>query len=245
MPDPMESSHHREVTGNEPLRTPARPVKTDRGHQEADGVRVVLVVEELLALGADLSVGMVRELPLALEMRAHSPTGFSWGYGGSGPAQLALALLADALGDRELAQQHYQSFERDFVAKWASAWSITVDEIRNFVAKVAEVGFPTGDAAADGTSVLAQGQVRFSLGEVCVTPKVAAQIPPGEVRAALARHERGDWGEVEEIERAQNERHLQQGGMLLSDFRSRTGLKYWILTEWDRTRTTVFLTEEY
>jgi hypothetical protein len=32
----------------------------------------------------------------------NSPTGFGWGYGGSGPAQLALALLADSLGDNDL-----------------------------------------------------------------------------------------------------------------------------------------------
>jgi Family of unknown function (DUF6166) len=37
-------------------------------------------------------------LPLHLEIRNHSPTGFGWGYRGSGPAQLALALLADHLG---------------------------------------------------------------------------------------------------------------------------------------------------
>lgn len=245
MPDPMESSHHREATGDEPLRTPARPVKTYRGHQEADGVCVVLVVEELLTLGTDLTVGMVRELPLALEDRTHGATGFSWGDGDSSPAQLALALLADALGDRELAQQHCQSFERACVEKWESAWSITADEIRDFVAREAELGFATGDAVEAGTPIPAQRQVRFSLGEVCVTPKVAVRIPLEEVGAALARHERGDWGDLEEIDRAQNERHLQLGGVLLSGFRTRNGLKYWILTEWDRTVTTVLFTEEY
>jgi hypothetical protein len=40
-----------------------------------------------------------KPLPLRLDLFNHSPTGFSWGYGGSGPAQLAVALLADALGD--------------------------------------------------------------------------------------------------------------------------------------------------
>ena len=41
----------------------------------------------------------VRELDLRLDLRNHSPTGFSWGYGGSGPAQLALAICADVFGD--------------------------------------------------------------------------------------------------------------------------------------------------
>jgi hypothetical protein len=49
-------------------------------------------------------------LPLHLELRNHSPTGFAWGYGGSGPAQLALALLVDATQDQTLALRHYQDF---------------------------------------------------------------------------------------------------------------------------------------
>ena len=41
----------------------------------------------------------------------HSPDGFEWGYGGSGPSQLALAILADATDD-ETALKHYQTFKR-------------------------------------------------------------------------------------------------------------------------------------
>lgn len=45
-------------------------------------------------------------------LRNHSPEGFSWGYDGSGPAQLALAILLDYTGDEELALWHYQAFVR-------------------------------------------------------------------------------------------------------------------------------------
>lgn len=45
------------------------------------------------------------------DLRNHSPDGYEFGYGGSGPAQLALALLADALGDDEKAQRLYQDFK--------------------------------------------------------------------------------------------------------------------------------------
>jgi hypothetical protein len=55
-------------------------------------------------------------LPLRLDLFNHSPTGFSWGYGGSGPAQLALALLADALGDDGLAVRLHQAFKFRVVA---------------------------------------------------------------------------------------------------------------------------------
>lgn len=52
------------------------------------------------------------------DLRNHSPTGFEWGYNGSGPAQLALALLADALGDDQTALLHYQRFKRQIVCRF-------------------------------------------------------------------------------------------------------------------------------
>lgn len=51
------------------------------------------------------------------DLRNHSPDGFSFGYGGSGPAQLSLALLADALGDDERAQRMYQDFKFKVIAR--------------------------------------------------------------------------------------------------------------------------------
>lgn len=57
-----------------------------------------------------------RELDPRFDLRNHSPDGFNFGYGGSGPAQLALALLADALGDDNLALKFYQKLKFDFVA---------------------------------------------------------------------------------------------------------------------------------
>ena len=56
----------------------------------------------------------------------HSPTGFEWGYGGSGPAQLALALLADHLGDADEAVALHQYFKRAVVEKLPSRhWKLT------------------------------------------------------------------------------------------------------------------------
>lgn len=59
----------------------------------------------------------------------HSPTGFSWGYGGSGPAQLALALLLDATGDTQLAIAFHQPFKWAKVAKFGDSWHINTGEI--------------------------------------------------------------------------------------------------------------------
>lgn len=54
---------------------------------------------------------------------------FNWGYGGSGPAQLALALLLDATGDPQTAEAFHQRFKWEKVAKFGDAWQITTGEI--------------------------------------------------------------------------------------------------------------------
>ena len=64
----------------------------------------------------------------------HSPDGFQWGYGGSGPAQLALALLLDATTDPHMALAHYQTFKWDKVAGWGDEWEITRGEILEWIA---------------------------------------------------------------------------------------------------------------
>src|SRR5438132_9952066 len=60
----------------------------------------------------------------------HSPTGFEWGYGGSGPAQLALAMLADHLGDDEQAVSLHQDFKRTVIANLPHrGWTLTSEQI--------------------------------------------------------------------------------------------------------------------
>ena len=66
----------------------------------------------------------------------HSPSGFQFGYGGSGPAQLALALLLDVTGNPELAQAYYQDFKFHWVASWGEEWSITSREILEWLGKI-------------------------------------------------------------------------------------------------------------
>lgn len=61
----------------------------------------------------------------------HSPDGFNWGYGGSGPADTALSILTDCLG-KEKANQLYQFFKRAFVAGWKDRWSIDEEEIKEW-----------------------------------------------------------------------------------------------------------------
>lgn len=67
----------------------------------------------------------------------HSPDGFAWGYGGSGPAQLALALLADATGDDQYAMDHYQWFKRRIVEGLDKdkTWTMTSSDIHEVMTR--------------------------------------------------------------------------------------------------------------
>lgn len=94
------------------------------GVRNADGTCTVLQWDT----GADLDP--------RTDLRNHSPTGFEWGYGGSGPAQLALAILCDALQDDELALVLYQDFKFAWVAGVPKErnWTLTGTALGRIVA---------------------------------------------------------------------------------------------------------------
>jgi hypothetical protein len=75
-------------------------------------------------------------LPLRLDLENHSPTGFAWGYGGSGPAQLALALIAHATGDDQLAVKLHQQFKWKLINKLRGDWSMTDAMVCDAVAAI-------------------------------------------------------------------------------------------------------------
>jgi Family of unknown function (DUF6166) len=70
---------------------------------------------------------VVAPLKLRLDLRNHSPTGFGWGYAGSGPAQLALAILADCVGD-ERALANYMAFKFRVIALLPQEEGFELDE---------------------------------------------------------------------------------------------------------------------
>ena len=70
-----------------------------------------------------------KPLPPRQDLRLLSKAGFEWTYEGAGPAQLALALLADHLGDDQAALRQYERFMREVVAHLDNAWRLTSAEI--------------------------------------------------------------------------------------------------------------------
>lgn len=79
-----------------------------------------------------------RPLHPRLDLWNHSPTGFECGYDGSGPAQMALALLAEHLGDDDRAVELHQEFKRAVVAKLPrSGWTLTGSQIQQAIDSLA------------------------------------------------------------------------------------------------------------
>ena len=88
---------------------------------------------------------------------------------------------------------------------------------------------------------------KFSLGQVVATPGALAALQ--EARDSfwsyLQRHSNGDWGEVNAEDAAENELSLRDGFRLLSAYTITNGIEIWIITERDRSATTILLPEEY
>lgn len=85
----------------------------------------------------------------------------------------------------------------------------------------------------------------FRLGRVCATPGVIEEIPDIDQMTALQRHARGDWGELDPEDWAENELSLKKGFRLFSVYHSTQDVKFWIITEADRSVTTILLPSEY
>ena len=83
------------------------------------------------------------------------------------------------------------------------------------------------------------------VGKIVATPNALAQLTDDDVTAALLRHVFGDWGDVCPADKAQNDRALLEGTRILSVYYAANGTKFWIITEADRSVTTVLLPEDY
>lgn len=97
------------------------------------------------------------------------------------------------------------------------------------------------------TQAILTAKPRFSLGQVVSTPGAldALATAGGSAAELLERHVRGDWGELCEEDRRANEQALHHGSRLLSAYTLSSGVKVWIITEADRSVTTLLLPMEY
>lgn len=85
----------------------------------------------------------------------------------------------------------------------------------------------------------------FSLGELIITRHADALLSEDDIRLAVNRHIIGDWGNIPEGDRGLNNEALRLGERLMSVYESSDGVQFWIITEWDRSVTTILLPSDY
>jgi hypothetical protein len=86
--------------------------------------------------------------------------------------------------------------------------------------------------------------VRFPLGQTVITANASLQLATEEVLTAVKRHASGDWGDLCPEDSLANDEALQHGGRLLSAY-GQGDNRFWIITEADRSVTTVLLPNDY
>jgi len=92
--------------------------------------------------------------------------------------------------------------------------------------------------------VIALSKPKFPLGQIVITANAQATLDPADVQQGLSRHASGDWGDIGLEDHEENELSLKEGFRLMSVYRS-GDKRFWIITEADRSVTTVLMPEDY
>jgi hypothetical protein len=90
-----------------------------------------------------------------------------------------------------------------------------------------------------------QKEPLFELGQVVSTPGALQALTRDEMTKALGRHHRGDWGDVSREDWQENELSLRESFRLWSVYHAANAVKFWVITEADRSSTCVLLPDEY
>lgn len=87
-------------------------------------------------------------------------------------------------------------------------------------------------------------QFKFHFGQILITPSVQERLTPEEYMAGLGRHLSCDWGDLDAEDLARNDEALADGDRLFSAY-GQGERRFWIITESDRSVTTILLPEDY
>lgn len=86
---------------------------------------------------------------------------------------------------------------------------------------------------------------KFEAGQIVITSNAQHVLAHDDVQTGLRRHFSSDWGECCPEDSQANDGAIERGGRILSVYRDREAVKFWIITEADRSATTVLLPEDY
>jgi len=95
------------------------------------------------------------------------------------------------------------------------------------------------------TMAMTMSKRRFPMGRMVITPNALRSLEPADVWESLKRHANGDWGDVCDTDRDLNDEALFCEARILSRYVDRSGVCFWIITEWDRSQTTILLPADY
>ena len=88
-------------------------------------------------------------------------------------------------------------------------------------------------------------RAKFNLGRKFLTRGARDALFSEDILMALRKHSRGDWGVCSPEDRIANEQALTDGSRVFSVYKDPYGVKFWIITEADRSATTILLPEDY
>lgn len=86
---------------------------------------------------------------------------------------------------------------------------------------------------------------QFPLGQIVATRAALQVLTPDDIVSALNRHSAKDWGNIDPCDRQANDLALLHGSRILSAYQGTSGESFWIITEADRSSTTVLLPSDY
>ena len=101
------------------------------------------------------------------------------------------------------------------------------------------------DLSDESLTLIRSPAAKFQLGEIMATRAAMDAVPSDEILCALLRHQSGDWGEIPERFRAANNQGIAESARLLSAYKTDSVPQFFVLTESDRSKTTVLLPDDF
>lgn len=135
--------------------------------------------------------------------------------------------LESCLYTRSIAEVFLENGQSAFA--WVYIWALPTEGL---------LEIHSGDWASHFSSTL-------ELGDVYATPGALERITQEDIIKAIERHRKHDWGEVCEEDWESNNESVEMGYRILSQYTASNGTVFWIITEADRSATTILLPEEY
>jgi hypothetical protein len=86
---------------------------------------------------------------------------------------------------------------------------------------------------------------KIKLGHIVVTPNALRFLTQDDILRGIQRHQAGDWGDLNSADRAANDQAVVADTRILSAYNAVNGTKFWIITEADRSASTILLPEDY